>query len=202
MFAQPFVQAQIKDNWPLWGESNDDQWIPLTKGTNAENGSIWWHHHDSFSIYHMNKLSSKINNICHNVWVIFVTMVYGIVIFNILRPRKNGHHFSDDIFKCIFLNENVWILIKISLQFVPKGPVNNIPALVQIMAWHQLDDKPLSEPMVVRLSRNICIIQHQWINGLNLFKRKMSISTSFFDSLIISITNIQPSYILKVISYQ
>ena len=39
------------------------------------------------------------------------------------------------IFKCIFLNKNVWIWIKISLKFVPQGPINNIPALVQIMAW-------------------------------------------------------------------
>ena len=40
-------------------------------------------------------------------------------------------------FKSIFPNENVWILIKISLKFVPKGPLNNILALVQIMAWRQ-----------------------------------------------------------------
>ena len=32
----------------------------------------------------------------------------------------------------VFLNENIWILIKISLKFVPKGPINNIPALFQI----------------------------------------------------------------------
>ena len=50
--------------------------------------------------------------------------------FNTLRPRQNGRPFADDIFKCIFLNENVWIPIKISLKFVPKGPINNIPALV------------------------------------------------------------------------
>ena len=37
--------------------------------------------------------------------------------------------------KYIFWNENVWILINISLKFVPKGPINNMPALVQIMAW-------------------------------------------------------------------
>ena len=59
--------------------------------------------------------------------------------------------FSDDIFKSIFLNENVWILIKISLKFVPKGPINNIPSLVQIMAWRRSGDKPLSEPMMVSL---------------------------------------------------
>ena len=49
---------------------------------------------------------------------------------NTLRPRQNGRHFADDIFKGIFLIENVWIPIKISLKFVPKGPINNIPALV------------------------------------------------------------------------
>ena len=43
--------------------------------------------------------------------------------------RDNGRHFPDDIFKCIFLNENVSISIKISLKFVPKGQINEIPAL-------------------------------------------------------------------------
>ena len=49
---------------------------------------------------------------------------------NTLRPRQNGRHFPDDVFNCIFLNENVWFSIEISLKFVPKGPINNIPALV------------------------------------------------------------------------
>ena len=67
---------------------------------------------------------------------------------NTLRPRQNGRHFPDDIFKCIFLNENVCITFKISLKFVPKGPIDKIPALVQIMAWRRTGDKPLSEPMM------------------------------------------------------
>ena len=50
--------------------------------------------------------------------------------FNALRPIQNGRHFADAILKCIFLNENVWIPIEISLKFVPKGPIDNIPALV------------------------------------------------------------------------
>ena len=68
------------------------------------------------------------------------------------KQRQNGRHFADDVFKYIFLNGNLWISIKISLKFVPKGPINNIPALVQIMAWRQTGDKPLSEPMIVYLS--------------------------------------------------
>ena len=57
--------------------------------------------------------------------------------------------FSDDISKSIFLNENVWISIKISLYFVPRGPINNIPAMVQKMALRRLGDKPLSEAIMV-----------------------------------------------------
>ena len=73
------------------------------------------------------------------------------VTVNTLRLRQNGLHFPDDILKWIFLNENIWILIKISLKFVPGGPINNIPALVQIMAWRRPGDKPLSEPITNQL---------------------------------------------------
>ena len=59
-----------------------------------------------------------------------MAVIPGHYILNTLRPRQNGRRFSDDIFKRIFLNENVWISNKISLKFVPKGPINNIPALV------------------------------------------------------------------------
>ena len=83
---------------------------------------------------------------------------------NTLRPRQNGRHFSDDIFKWIFLNENVWISINISLKFVPRGPINNILTLVQIMAWRRPGDKPLSEPMMVRLPTHICVIRPQLVN--------------------------------------
>ena len=60
---------------------------------------------------------------------------YSHAVINTLRLRQIGHCFPDDIFKCIFLNENIWISIKISLKFVSKGPINNFPALVEIMAW-------------------------------------------------------------------
>ena len=55
--------------------------------------------------------------------------------FDPLRPRQNSRLFPDDIFKDIFLNENVGISLEISLNFVPQGPINNNPALVQIMVW-------------------------------------------------------------------
>ena len=88
---------------------------------------------------------------------------------NTLRPRQNGPHFPDDIIKCIFLNENARISLKISLKFVPKVRINNIPALVQIMAWRRPGDKPLSEPMIVSLLTHICVTRPQWVkfNGLS-----------------------------------
>ena len=55
------------------------------------------------------------------------------IFFNSLRPRQNGRHFTDNTVKYIFVNENVLISIKISLKFVPMGPINNIHALVQII---------------------------------------------------------------------
>ena len=66
------------------------------------------------------------------------------VVFNTLRPRQYGRHFPDDIFKFILLKENISISIYISLKFVPKGPINNPPALVQIMVWRRPGSKPLS----------------------------------------------------------
>ena len=84
-------------------------------------------------------------------------------IVNTFRPRQIGCHFADDILNCIFLNENVWIPIKISLKFVPKDPINNIPALVQIMVWRRPGDKPLSEPMMVNLLTHICVTRPQWV---------------------------------------
>ena len=86
------------------------------------------------------------------------------IYINTLRPRQNGRHVPDVIFKCIFLNENAWILIKNSPKFVPKGLINNIPALVQIMAWRRPGDKPLSETVMVSLMMHICVARPQWVN--------------------------------------
>ena len=67
---------------------------------------------------------------------------------NTLRLSQNGRHFADNIFKFIFLNENIWIFIDISLKFIPKGPIDKRPALIQIKDWCWTGDKPLSELMM------------------------------------------------------
>ena len=85
---------------------------------------------------------------------------------NTLRPRQNGRLFTDDTFKRIFLNENIRISTKNSLKFVPKDLINNIPALVLIMAWRRPGDKPLSEPMLVRSLTHICVTRPQWVKSM------------------------------------
>ena len=58
---------------------------------------------------------------------------------------------ADNIFKCTFSNENI-ILIQTSLKLVPRSPIDNKPALVQVMAWRQTGAKPLPEPMMIQFT--------------------------------------------------
>ena len=69
------------------------------------------------------------------VWEVIGCPSWSFCELNALRPRQNGRHFTDDSFKYIFLNKNVWISIKILPNFVHKDLINNYPILVQVMAW-------------------------------------------------------------------
>ena len=64
---------------------------------------------------------------------------FGKLHINSFPPGQNIRHFADDISRWIFLNENVWISMKISLNFVPKGSINNITALVYSVPSHYLN---------------------------------------------------------------
>ena len=68
--------------------------------------------------------------------------------FVTLRPRQNGCHFPEDIFRGIFLNEP---------RFVSKARINNI--------WQRPGRRPLSEPNVARLLTHICVTRSQWVKG-------------------------------------
>ena len=73
-----------------------------------------------------------------------------ILSFHSSPPGQNGRQFGSRHFKCIFLNENDRFPIQILQKFVPKWRVDNKPALIQVMAWRWIRDKPLSEPMLTR----------------------------------------------------
>ena len=104
--------------------------------------------------------------------ILFPAFVFST--FNTLRPRQNGRHFADVIFRCIFLNENARISLKISLRFVPKVRINSIPALVQILAWRRPGDKPLSEPMMVSLLAHICVTRPQWVKFILTYQHDLN----------------------------
>ena len=130
----------------------------------------------------MSFVSSKGNILCrlikielYKIFAIINRAIKGLhcmlAIFLPFCPGANDlTHWGRDkmaaIFQCIFVNENVWISIEISLNFVPSGPTDNIPALVQMMAWRRPGDKPLSEPMMVILLTHICVTRPQWVNSL------------------------------------
>ena len=144
------------------------------------------------------KLILQIPGVLQVVWIIFATFSYHVVMppswasitglvgswhVNTLRPKQNGRHFADDIFKCFSLNENVSLRIKISLEFVPKGPINNFPTLVQIVAWRHPGDKPLSEPMLVSLLTHICVTRPQWVKVWSIKLGEMSLGVRWFSQL-------------------
>ena len=72
--------------------------------------------------------------------------------FNSSPAGQNGRLFADAIFICIFVNEKLCIMVKISLKFVPKSPIDNKPAFVQVMAWCWTGNKPLPGPMMTQFT--------------------------------------------------
>ena len=109
----------------------------------------------------MASILSRLQYINDNTACVSSSLVFNRLMRSL--PRQNGRHFVDDIFRCIFFNENVWFPIQISLKFVPKGPINNIPALVQMMAWCRPGDKPLSEPVMAKFLTHICVTRPQTV---------------------------------------
>ena len=84
---------------------------------------------------------------------------------HLIEARTKWPPFSRH-FQMHLLNENVWIVIKISLKFVPQDPLNNIPVLVQIMAWRRPGDNLslyLKQWWPI-LMMYICITRPQWVN--------------------------------------
>ena len=116
----------------------------------------------------MDWLSLVVNHKCQCIMHddVYLSMVWWIELDLLLThwSRDKMEAISQTTFSsAFFLNENILIPIKISLKFVPKGSFNNIPALVQIMAWRRPGDKPLSESMMVDLPTHICVTRPQWI---------------------------------------
>ena len=78
---------------------------------------------------------------------------YASNLVNSSSPRQNGCRCATNyVFKYIFVNEKFSITINISLKFVPKGPIDNKSALVQVMVWRRTGDKPLPESKLAQIT--------------------------------------------------
>ena len=170
--------------------------------SNAVNISIWWRHHDhGWILRHLSELlfSSGYNvNMCYGFGKCYIhckrirVIPYsndvsiwfgGNKTFNpvdTLRPRQTGPHVANDMFKCIFLNENVWISIKISPKFVSRGAINNMPTLVQIMAWGRPGNKRLSGSMITGayMRQSSSMGKKMWVSMVPLRKWFWSLCTN------------------------
>ena len=130
----------------------------------------WWSKL-KVSEYFNKQFNNQYNTISHKSHLVINSSVLGSHAFSRqfrcyhIVAETNGRHFPVDIFRCIFLNESVWISIKMSLKFVPKGPLNNIPSLFQVIAWRRSGDKPLSEPTMVSVLTHICVTRLQWVKA-------------------------------------
>ena len=114
---------------------------------------------------------NEIIGICHSI-------INSKFYINDVQPQTLTHWGRDKmdaIFQTISSNAFSWMKmyeiclhLVISLKFVPRVWINNIPALVQIMAWRRPGDKPLSEPMLASLLTHICVTWPQWVNDILL----------------------------------
>ena len=155
------VTGLCAGNSPVTGE------FPAQMASNVENVSIWWRHHAREATF--KNTYKDYTSICpaqqspvyifHGTNCIYSHHTEGGSLdvlpgckFNSSPPGQNGRHFADDMFKCISLNENIWMSNKISLKYVSWGLIDNMTALIQIMAWRHPGDKPLSEPMLTQFT--------------------------------------------------
>ena len=83
-------------------------------------------------------------------------------LFDTLRPRPNGQYFVDDIFKGISWNENVWIVVDISLKFIREGPTDNKSSLVRKMTRHRQVSGHYLNQWWSRLPMGICVAQPRY----------------------------------------
>ena len=82
--------------------------------------------------------------------------------------------------------------------------MNNIPALVQMVAWHRSGDKPLSGPMMAKfnLMTHICVTRPQWTkiktrifstsNPFDLIRAKYCAQTELLHAVVNTSVNLMP----------
>ena len=131
--------------------------------------------------------------------------------FNSSHPGQNGCHFTDNIFKCIFINEKFCIAIQISLRFVAKGPINYAnPVYGVATICHQVRWLHWGHPSLFHIATSILIwykmfcvrdISYRllWMELMNMFSEYAQSGThSRFNLIIIVVLTYNPSVLMCV----
>ena len=104
--------------------------------------------------------------------------------YELISPWTKWPPFHRRHFQMHFLNEKFCISISISLKFVPKGPINNKSALVQVMALCRTGDKPLPEPMLAQFTdAYICNTRGRWVNVSLITGNRTACSIAFLANI-------------------
>ena len=77
-------------------------------------------------------------------------------------PPSSGRHFQMHFLEWKCINFDYYLT-----EICSQGPNQQIPALVQIMAWRLPGNKPLSEPMMVSFLTHICVTRPQCVKDCN-----------------------------------
>ena len=179
LFTQPFIQTQITGNikasrhWPLRARNSPVTGeFPAQKASNTENVSISWRHHDSFyfliSRFWVQCLWPDVflqfNDavVCEyaekytmqHYYLAILVFVWYIYCLIILMASQDVRHFAADIFKCFFLDANMWISINMSLKFVLRV---KLTIFQHCLTWW-------SEALMVALLTHVWVTRRQWVH--------------------------------------
>ena len=122
------VTGHCAGNSPVTGE------FPAQKASNVENVSIWWRHHDRPSVESSDPSAHMLVELLYWRWeqscdCFTTSQVFQNDLASTHLPRTKWPPFRRRYFQMHFVNEKFYILIKILLKFIPKGPNDNNPAL-------------------------------------------------------------------------
>ena len=123
--------------------------FPARMANIAENVSIWWRHPDfdykavkidsswNGLVYALVKMHHRCVPPVNKPWFKSLGKMWALeyVTFNTLRPRQNGHHLSDDIFKCSSLCIKIIVSWLKFHSFFPNNPIDNKAAYLWMFAW-------------------------------------------------------------------
>ena len=123
------------------------------------------------SVEYLDELSDQFNLV--SSWTVLTEMFYSPPVIDVISTNRHlimlySTHWNpvrmDALSQTTFSYTFFWMkCVNFADVSSPNVSIGNSPALVQIMAWRRISNKPLSEPMMVSLPTHICLTRLQWV---------------------------------------